>query len=68
MRINPYWIIERYNPQLGIYYIGKGQMTRSAAKKYKTPGYGVNVLQMFNNEHDYLARLLFLRAAGRDVQ
>jgi hypothetical protein len=68
MRIFKYWIKERHNPQLGCYYVGLGQLSKTAARKYERPLYGENIMHSFDTESAYQARLDELRAAGESVQ
>lgn len=64
----PWWICERRNPQLGVYYIGYGQMSKTAAKEHEKPGYGRNTMHQYPNEEAYKARLADLKKAGESVQ
>ncbi len=43
----PYWIKQRYNPQLGIYYVKCGQISKTAAKRFYKAIYGENVMLEF---------------------
>lgn len=64
-----YWIKERHNPQLGVYYVPMGQMTVKDARAYERPGgYGDDYMWRFPNEAEYNARLAALRAKGESVQ
>lgn len=64
----PYWIKERHNPQLGIYYVGMGQLSKTAAKKCEEALYGTNYMQSYSNEADYRLKLDELKAEGKKVQ
>lgn len=68
MRIKPYWIKERHNPQLGTYYVPCGQMSRTAAKKYERPLYGDNIMHEYPDEISYQAKLAELRKRGENVR
>lgn len=68
MAKQPYWIKERHNPQLGTYYVGMGQLSKAAAKRYEAPLYGDNVMHRFDSEADYNKRLAALRQSGASVQ
>lgn len=63
-----YWITERHNPQLGVYYIAEGQMSGAAAKRKSNPIYGSNIVHGFETEVAYNARLKQLRKQGETVQ
>lgn len=65
----PFWIRARHNPQLGVYYVACGRMSKTAARKYESGTlYGCNVMLRFDTEDVYKARLAELRAAGESVQ
>lgn len=64
----PFWIKQRYNPQLGVYYVGCGQMSKTAAIRMRGSLYGSNVMLRFETEGDYNARLEELKATGEKVQ
>ncbi len=66
-RIKRFWIKERHNPQLGIYYEGCGQLSNTAAKAHERPVYGDNVMLPFDTEEAYNAKLAALREAGQSV-
>ena len=52
--MNKLWYIkERHNPQLGIYYIACGQMTKKEARKAERSLYGSNYMYSYSNEEDY---------------
>jgi len=68
MKQHPWWIKERFNPQLGTYYVACGQMSKTAAKRYEKPLYGDNVMHRFDAEADYKARLDELKKQGERVQ
>lgn len=42
-----YWIKERHNPQLGIYFIGYGQISSKKAKPMENSLYGMNCMIQF---------------------
>jgi hypothetical protein len=52
-----WWIKERHNPQIGVYYVGLGQLSEKEAKRYKCNAYGTNTLLSFESEEEYLAKL-----------
>jgi hypothetical protein len=66
--MKPYWIKERHNPQLGVYYVACGQMSETAAKAYERSKYADNTMHRFDDEASYLARLAELRKDGERVQ
>lgn len=59
-----FWIKERHNPQLGVYYVAQGQMSKSEAKKHEGSIYGSNYMISFDTEEQYNARIKELRDAG----
>ena len=64
-----YWIKERYNPQSGVYFVARGQITSKEAKAIENDCiYGYNKMHSFSDEHQYLARLEELKAEGKRVQ
>ena len=64
----PFWIKERYNPQLGTYYVACGQLSKAAAKRKERSLYGENVMHSFDSEDAYKARIRELRKKGAEVQ
>lgn len=50
-----YYIKERHNPQLGVYFIACGQMTKKAAKAAENAIYGYNVMRSFDTQEEYEA-------------
>lgn len=67
-RVKRYWIKERHNPQLGIYYVACGQLSKTEAKRAESPLYGDNYMLSYDTEEAYLARLAELREKGERVQ
>ena len=63
-----YWIKERHNPQLGIYYVPCGQMSKAEAKKHESSLYGANVMFSFATEEEYNTEIDALKRAGECVQ
>lgn len=57
----PYWIKERHNPQLGVYYVGCGQLSKTAAKKLEDSLHGFNVMLPFETQADYDSKLQELK-------
>lgn len=68
MKTKPYWIKERHNPQLGVYYVACGQMSRTAAKQQEGGVYGRNYMHPYDTESTYQARLTELSEKGEKVQ
>jgi hypothetical protein len=68
MKNHPWWIKDRYNPQLGTYYVACGQMSKTAAKRCERPLYGDNVMKRYETEADYKAALEDLKKRGERVQ
>ena len=66
--VKPYWIKERHNPQLGVYYVAMGQKSVREAKKFEKSLYGMNYMHRFDSEREYIAELEKLRAAGETIR
>ncbi len=62
-----WWIKERDNPQLGIYYSACGQLTKAAAKRHEDTLYGSNTMLSFDTEQSYNEAMRNLRAEGKKV-
>ncbi len=62
-----FYIKERHNPQLGVYYVRKGQMSRKDAYECTQAVYGHNNMLPFDTEEEYLAKIEELKAAGHNV-
>jgi len=57
----PYWIKERNNHQLGVYYVGCGEMTVREAKASKS------VMHRYPTKEAYTQRIAELNVAGEQV-
>ncbi len=57
MKCKYWWIKERHNPQIGVYYTPLGQVSIAYAKKLERPLYGYNVMLRFENQKDYESKL-----------
>jgi hypothetical protein len=57
-REKPFWIKQRYNPQLGIYYVPCGQLSKTKAKKMENSLYGSNVMHSYPDEKTYQEALV----------
>jgi len=63
----PWWIKQRYNPQLGMYYVPMGQMSVAAAKRQEKALYGSNVMLRFDTEDKYKQAVQkYKEEAGKD--
>ena len=60
-----YYIKERHNPQLGIYYVPYGQLTKKYAKESVNAIYGENRMLEFNTKEAYENKIDELRKAGK---
>ncbi len=60
-----WWIKERYNPQLGVYYVPCGQLTISEARRKENSLYGTNCMKRFETEEKYLAEVMKLKKQGK---
>ena len=63
-----FYIKERHNPQLGVYYVPQGQITVKKAKRMEDSIYGVNIIHRFDTKEAYQAAIDRLKAAGEKVQ
>ncbi len=52
-----WWIKERHNPQLGVYYVGCGNISAAEAKAMESPLYGDNYMHKFSTKDEYEKRL-----------
>lgn len=63
-----YYICERDNPQLGIYYIACGMLSKTAAKRKEQAIYGHNTMLPFDTLTEYQEKVAQLRREGHKVQ
>ena len=63
-----YYLRERYNPQLGTYWIRAGQLSKAAAKRWESTAYGENTMHGFETESEYEAKIAKLESDGEKVQ
>ena len=63
-----FYIKERHNPQLGVYYVGCGQLTAKEVKAYEKPLYGNNYMLKFDTKESYEFKLKELEDNGERVQ
>jgi hypothetical protein len=68
MKQHLWWIKERYNPQIGIYYVASGQMSKTAANKHKQPLYGRNKMHPYKTEEEYRKAIEDLKKEGERVR
>jgi hypothetical protein len=69
MKRKYWWIKERHNPQLGIYYVACEQdYTVAEALKAGNPLYGDNVMHKFLSEKEYRNEVQRLIDKGERVQ
>ena len=63
-----YYIKERYNRQLGIYYVPMGKITVQGAKRWEQrTSYGTNYMRKFETEASYLAEIKRLKDSGEKI-
>ena len=62
-----YYIKERHNPQIGIYYSPQGQLSKAEAMWREQSLYGDNIMHAFPTEAEYKARIAELQAKGERV-
>lgn len=60
-RAKKFWIKQRYNPQLGTYFVPMGQMSKTQALAHEVSLYGENVMLSFDTEKEYQAKIAELR-------
>ncbi len=65
--VKSFWIKERYNPQLGTYYIPCGQLSKTAAKKHERALYGDNTMHEYRTESEYKQAIDGLKSGGQNV-
>ncbi len=63
-----YWIKERHNPQLGVYFVACGQISTRQARRHEKPLYGMNFMHRFSSKEEYEEKLGQLRADGKEVK
>lgn len=59
-----FYIKERHNPQLGVYYVAEGQLTKKEANKKESPLYGENYMLPYDTESEYKIAIADLKAKG----
>lgn len=67
-RVHPYWIKERHNPQLGVYFVAMGQMSKTTAMRSEGALYGHNYMHCYQTQEAYTARIAELKKLGMLVQ
>ena len=68
MKIKSYWIKERSNPQLGVYYVPMGQLSNVEAMRYQNAIYGSNLMLQYDSELEYKQAIEELKGRGEKVQ
>ena len=63
-----WWIKERYNPQLGVYYVACGNIPQATAKRMADSLYGTNVMHPYKSKELYVDALSDLLNEGGRVQ
>ena len=66
--IQLFYIKERHNPQIGVYYVLMGQLSKDEAKANENSIYGHNVVLSFSTEKLYNDRIEQLRKEGARIQ
>ena len=59
-----FYIKERHNPQLGIYYVAYGQLSKKDAKLMEDTLYGQNTMLEYSDRKSYDEALNKFRKAG----
>jgi len=68
MKPKYWWIKERHNPQLGLYYVACGQIPVKDARAMGRGSYGYNIMHKFSSASDYEEHLKQIREEGHLVQ
>jgi hypothetical protein len=68
MKNKYWWLKERHNPQLGVYWSCYGNISVAEAKRYEQPLYGTNYMHRFSSEEEYNRKIEELIKAGEKVQ
>lgn len=63
-----FYVKERHNPQLGVYHVACGQLTKKAAREAEQSLYGYNNMIPFDTAKEYQAHLDYLKEKGIRVQ
>lgn len=61
-RVKLFYIKERHNPQLDVYYIAEGQLSKAMAKRKESSLYGYNIMRSFETKDAYDAACKELNA------
>ena len=62
-----YWIKERHNPQLDVYYVRMGLLSAKKASYHNDPLYGHNILHRYETQEQYEAALARLEGEGCSI-
>lgn len=65
---NKFYIKERHNPQIEVYYVAKGQLTKKDAKKEEGSLYGFNIMKFYDTKEEYENAIEKLKSVGARVQ
>ncbi len=65
--VKKFWIKERYNPQLGTYYVPCGQLSNTAARRQEKSLYGYNTMHEYDTEEEYNNEIARLKSSGENV-
>lgn len=63
-----FYIKERFNPQLGTYFVKCGQMTKAEAKRAGNCLYGNNVMHAFDTSDAYEDKITEIMRSGEKLQ
>ena len=67
MKPKSYWIKERHNPQLGVYYVKMGRITQKEATRYTHTAYGTNIMHKYDSDEAYISAIAQLIRDGHRV-
>jgi len=68
-RLGKYWYIkERHNPNIGIYYIPMGRLTKAQAEKHISPLFGMNTMLRYKTDEEYRKALAEYGIEGKTVK
>ena len=63
-----YYIKERHNPQLGVYYKAEGKLSKKRSKEKEGSLYGHNFMFEYDTEEEYEQAIRTLKERGERVQ
>ena len=66
MALKKYYIKKRYRPYgQGVYYVAKGLMSKTAAKKIENSNIGTNYMYGYDTAEEYKRAIVKLKSEGK---